>query len=381
MSPQPKRPNARTYDQPVRVYKIIALSFLAITAILFGLILFLSSKRAVITVEASSSPVDTKTSIVVADAPTANQVQGKIMIVTSTESKKFSPTGSKEEEGTSGGTVTLTNETSADRSLVATTRLLSPEGVLFRLVDRVSIPAGGTVEAEVYADQPGKASDIAPTKFTIPGLSESAQEVIYANSSEPMSGGVKTIGVLSSNDVKTAEATLKETMIANVQAQLQAENAGMELSVQEQSSSFSSDVELGEEVSEFTLTGELSVVAVVYDTNAVAALAGEMLQNRAVDEHEIVTASTDKPSVSLQSIDVENKMATLDVFAEGTASLNVDSNSLSKEAFFGLSKDEVRRSLLKLDHVRGVEVEFSPAWTLSVPSVHEHVRVIVKTVE
>lgn len=381
MSPKPNRPTIRTYDQPVRIYKIIALSFLAITVVLFGLILFLSAKRAVITIEATSAPVDTKTSIVVSETPTANQVQGRIMVVSTTESQVFSPTGSKEEEGISGGSVILTNETTADRTLIATTRLLTPDGVLFRLKDRVNIPAGGTATAEIYADVAGKASDIPPSSFTIPGLNESAQKVIYANSSEPTTGGVKTIGVLSSNDVKTAEATLKEKLITSLTADLQNNNAGMELSVQELESSFTSDVELGEEVSEFTLTGEVTVVAIVYDSNAVGALAREMLSNRAVDEQEVITPSADKPSVSLQAVDIENKQATLDVFAEGTASLNVDSQEFAKETFFGMSKDEVRRHVLKIDHVRGVDVEFSPAWTLSVPSVHEHVRVIIKTIE
>ena len=376
------RPSSRSYDQPVRVYKLIALTFLLITAILFGVILFLSSKRAVITIESDTSPVETRTTITISESPSANQIPGQIITVSTTLSQSFSPTGNKEEDGIAEGTVIFTNETNAARTLIATTRLLSPDGVLFRLKDRITVPANGTIEAAVYADEPGEASDIGPTKFTIPGLNESSQKVIYAQSEVPMQGGVRTIGVLSSSDIKVAEATLKEALVQKAQAALLASapaNTGYVF--KEIESRFSSDVEIGEEVSQFTLTGVIDMAAVFYNQEAVSKQAEEMLSNRAVNDSETIEPSGKQPSVVLESIDMERGAANIEVFVDGVASLNVASDALAKETFFGMSKDEVRRHLLKLDHVRGVEVEFTPAWTLSVPSVHEHVRVIVKSVK
>jgi len=49
--------------------------------------------------------------------------------------------------------------------------------------------------------------------------------------------------------------------------------------------------------------------------------------------------------------------------------------------FFGKSKDEVRRYLLKLDHVRSVDIKFKPAWIRTVPHVGEHIEIIVKEVQ
>lgn len=382
MSPQPMRPSARSYDQPVRVYKIIAITFLCITAILFGVILFLSSKRAVITIESDTSPVETKTAVTVAESPSQNQAIGKIAIVSTTLSQVFSPTGNKEEDGTATGVVTLVNETSAAKTLIATTRLQTADELLFRLKEKVTIPANGTIEAEVYADQVGDVYDIGPTQFTIPGLSEISQKVIYARSSSAMTGGVRTIGVLSSSDVKTAEATLRDKLTEQAKSQLLAmAPAGYGAVFKEMDSSFSADGEIGEEVSGFTLTGVLTLAAVFYDQAAVSTQAEQAIMSRAVDENELIEPSGKTPSVVLQSLDTDQRIATIEVFVDGTASLNVSSAALAKEAFFGMSKDEVRRYLLKLDHVRTVDVEFTPAWTLSVPSVEEHVRVIVKSVE
>ena len=89
--------------------------------------------------------------------------------------------------------------------MVATTRLLTSEGVLFRLKDRVNVPAGGEIEVEVYADQSGIASEIGPSQFTIPGLRTDLQKLIYAVSKESMKGGIKKTGVLSVDDWSRAQ--------------------------------------------------------------------------------------------------------------------------------------------------------------------------------
>lgn len=111
-------------------------------------------------------------------------------IEVSVSAERDVPSASAARDGVATGTVTLVNETGAAQPLVATTRLLSEGGVLFRLRDRVTVPAGGTVEAAVYADQPGPSGDIGPSRFTIPGLSPALQASIYARSSSPMTGGV-----------------------------------------------------------------------------------------------------------------------------------------------------------------------------------------------
>lgn len=110
-----------------------------------------------------------------------------------TASRTFTHEGT-EAPGKAGGIVELINESTSGQTLVATTRLLSEKDVLFRLVDRVFIPAGGRLSARVEADQEGPEGDIAPSRFIIPGLSPAAQQVIYAESSEAMTGGIRFEG-------------------------------------------------------------------------------------------------------------------------------------------------------------------------------------------
>src|SRR3989339_395488 len=188
-------------NEPVRFYKIVALTFLVLTFILLGVIITLSSKKATITVITRAEPVEATTSLEVEKGKenVAKLVWTEVELV-----KSYKPTASKEEASIAQGKVVLYNETDYDQPLVATTRLLSPEGILFRLKTKVLVPAKGSVEAEVYADKSGKENEIGPTKFTIPGLSETLQKVIYAQSSAPMVGGVKTIGVLTKEELDQA---------------------------------------------------------------------------------------------------------------------------------------------------------------------------------
>lgn len=123
-------------------------------------------------------------------------------------SRTFSHEGT-ETVGKAGGTVEIVNESSNGQTLVATTRLLSEKGVLFRLTDRVFIPAGGRITASVEADQEGPDGDIPPSRFTIPGLSQASQQVIYAESSQAMTGGTRFEGApLSQEEYESAKAEL-----------------------------------------------------------------------------------------------------------------------------------------------------------------------------
>ena len=160
MTPRRKETNFAP-NQPVRFYKFIALTFLIITVVLFCVIIFMSSKEATITVTTKSDPIDVSKYVVVGPG---GEWDGVVTTTLINETKAFSPTGTKEEPGIAKGRVTLVNETGYDQPLVATTRLLTPDGILFRLKDRVLVPAGGEIKAEVYADAEGASGNIGPIK-------------------------------------------------------------------------------------------------------------------------------------------------------------------------------------------------------------------------
>lgn len=367
-------------NQPVRFYKVIALCFLFITIAMLGLIVFMSSKRATITITTKEAVIDVNFSLK-AGSPNSEQNFGNIVTTTPVVlSQSFSPTGTREEVGVAGGTITIHNESNTAQPLVATTRFLSTEGALFHLKDRITVPANGTIEAEVYADQEGVGSNIGPTSFIIPGLNQARQKQVFGTSDKTMSGGIKTIGIIRKEDIDKAKEILLEEIKTAGKKQLEGMRQDYVGIFSVIDNTYEADAELGEEVSEFIVTMTADVLAVLYDANEVKTLASDELMKRSVDDTEVIRPSDNTPAVSIDSYDKITNEAVLSVFYDGTASLNPESRQLEKAMFFGKNKDEIRRYVLALEHVHSVECDFSPAWIRAVPYVDDHVNVVIKNV-
>ncbi|MFH1946538.1 MAG: hypothetical protein ABIJ23_00040 [Candidatus Magasanikbacteria bacterium] len=376
MTPRRKETNL-TGGQSVRFYKIIALSFLFLTIVLLAVIIFMSSKRATITVVTKPEPVEIDSTLEIKDGEGGGMVTTTIVEI----SKVFAPRSVKEEISIATGVVTLHNERNYAQPLVATTRLLSSDGVLFRLKDRVTVAGNSTIEAEVYADEEGKGGEIGPTSFTIPGLSEEVQKYIYATSDEDMVGGVRTYGIVTEEDLKKASDELVMEMGKVGKKELAGLNTDLNGVFAVVSYDIKTDVEMDTEVEEFEVEGTATIVGVFYDEVGIVEQAKKDLEKRIVSDAEKLTTSDIEPTVTLGDYDLEEKKAVLNVFYTGLVELDPESTQLQKVVFFGKNKDEVRRYLLSLDHVQGVEIKFSPAWMRTVPHVAEHVSVVVKNVE
>lgn len=376
-----RRTQTTQADQPVRFYKFVALTFLALTLILFGVIVFMSSKRASIVITTKPESVDITTTVTVNAEDGLRSVPGSVVSTTIAGSHVYTPTGNREEPGIATGTVTLHNESSVDQPLVATTRLLNEDGILFRLEKRVLVPANGTVETSVYADVEGSSGNVAPATWTIPGLNQAKQAIIYATSDDVMTGGIRTIGIVSQDDIDKATKFLLAELQEDARDTLN-QTAGDTVGVFDiVDSNVSADVEVGEEVSEFTVSGGATVVGVFFDQEDIVMLAKDVLMSRAIDDAEYIEPSDAPPAVALSEYDTADGSAVLDVTYTGRATINPESKQLSKMMFYGKTKDEVRRYLLSLDHVYGVDVTLRPAWTQTVPHVSEHIDIVVKQVE
>lgn len=376
----PKSSSQTLPPPPVRFYKVVALTFLVITLLLLGVIVFMSSKRATITITTKATPVDLQADIHIGSTPGAD-VPGMVTSTIVAHSQVFSPSGERTEPGIARGVLTVYNDSNREQPLVATTRFLSEDDILFRLEEGVVVPANSSIDVEVYADQEGATGDIGPSSFTIPGLNELRQQEVYAKSNSDMSGGIQTIGILSQDDIDKAEKILRQSLIDKAQALLPKTSENQTVLVDVSKSSVRTTGVLGEETSSFTASATGTVVAVAYDSQVLEEWTKNQLSRRAIDENEVVEPRDSDPSVSFSSYDSQEKIATVSIFYDGLVSLNTDSPKLAKDRLFGMSKNEIRRYLLSLDHVHSVDVEFRPAWMQTVPRIPEHVSIVVNKVQ
>ncbi len=278
--------------------------------------------------------------------------------------------------------VILYNETDAPQSLVATTRLLSPSGILFRIKESVTIPAQGSVKTMAAADQLGASGNIGPTNFTIPGLNEAKQKVIYAKSEVPMTGGLRSIGVVSDSDVEKAKKLLETSLIKQGETNLRAKFSELSGVFHTNTSTITVvGSPVGTEVGEFSLRGTAEIVGVFYPASALKDWARTEILRHAVEESETITPSESQPTATFVKYQSEDNSATLHVFYDGIVTINPESRQLQKSAFFGKTADEIRFYLLSLEHIQNVEIEFRPVWMRTVPPVADHVSVKIKEVE
>lgn len=372
----------RSHEPSVRFYRTIAFTFLILTILLLGAVVFITSKKATITVISKEDSKSINLNVGVSATSSGDVIKGVVTSVVFNKAEKYFPTGSKSVIGIAEGEVVIYNKSDTEQILVKTTRLLNPNGILFRLSDRVVVPADGQVIAHVYADKEGVDSEIGPSQFIIPGLNTDRQKMIYAESKSKMVGGLRSVGFLSESDLDNAKidyvGKVKKAAIDSLNGP---EWDGLGKLATVISQDIKSDRELGKEVDSFTLDGVSTVVVVGYDQVALKNLiAKEMSDKIDVGAERVLSVSGD-PQPSISSYDLGAHIAQLSVRQEALVTIDPDITDLSPNNLIGKSKDEIERFVLGLDHVASVDVKFSPSWIRKSPTVPDHVKVIIKNIQ
>ncbi|HRH32396.1 MAG TPA: hypothetical protein PLK06_03660 [bacterium] len=371
-------------SRSLRMYQHIAVAFVVITFLLLLCVLYLSVSRATIRVVADPKVIDVEARIdVVKDSPVESQVQGVVAETVIEKSRVFTlpSEGAKPVEGKASGYVTLINESAKDQPLVATTRLISQEGILFRLQNAVTVPAGGQVEAFVKADSAGKAGEIGASKFTIPGLNATLQTQIYGVSVAGMTGGVQYVRALSQADIDNAVDVLAGEILAEAKQTLSA-NADRNVLDGESYSlttvSQSTDAAVGAEVGSFTLTLKQKVAAVYYPKVQVQNTAERLLSEQVPDGFQVSLVNRQTSRTEVEEIDIKNSTAGITVYLDGLSMISEDAQTLDKDRFVGRAPHEVITLLQASEAIQDVSVSFTPFWLKRVPTLQDHIKIIIE---
>jgi hypothetical protein len=380
-SPSLHRPLSRS----LRVYQRIAIGFVGITFLMLLAVVYLSVSRATITIIANPSVVATTASLSVVKNPSAEgQIAGSVGQTTIEQARIFSlpQDGARAVEGKASGMVIVVNNTGSAQPLIATTRFLATNGVLFRLEGGTTVPANGQVTVKIIADQAGASGDIGPTTFTIPGLAESLQDKIYGTSTEAMIGGVQYVRTLTDTDVADAKTALEADMLEAAKATL---SAGLDASLAAQGTydvaenSVTTDVPVGTETGTFSLTINATVTGVYYDSALVASYARSLLQKRVPEGFVLNSVNEQGVQTTVSSADYATGEAELSIYLDGTAIISADAPTLAKDRFLGRAPNEVFTLLKSSDAIADVTITFTPFWLQRIPTLKDHIEIIIKT--
>ncbi len=310
-------------------------------------------------------------------------------------SRTYSSTGTKSASNQKAkGIITIYNEYSAvPQPLVATTRFLSEEGKLFRLVKSVTIPGmtrvgeemkSGVIEAEVTADEAGESFNIGPSKFTIPGFENSGADKyakFYAKSSKPIGGGGNgsgTVKVVSSGDINTAKSKLLAELNEIIKKKVK-DSAGEDMLVLDEAldmneSTYTLSSSEGEAADSFTISVKTKAKALLFSQNDLKEVLGSLVMKAGDGK-----TQTNKLSLALEfgkaDADFSRGSLTVRVSAKGKIIPNVDKDNL-KRGILGKSEEALKAYLGTYPDITKVEVDYWPSFVSGkIPSYESRVEV------
>ncbi len=373
----------------INLYRKIAFSFIFLTLALLAVIFYFSFVKVTIIITPADERVGNNLLVDIYDKNKQSEnaslnkgaVSGAVEQIEVEETKIYESSGADIIGEEVIGKVTIINDYNKNQPLVATTRLLSADGKLFRIKNTVNAPAGGSVEVEVYADRPSADMAIGPAKFTIPGLWAGLQDKVYAESKEEMRYQQKTKKHILQSDIDAGLVDLKKALLSTAESAVndKYKDYSQKLyKINDDSVSNIVGAKAGEEKDDFSITMKTNVAAVAFQNEQIAKMAEEKLASSLAAGKELIGFDKNAISYNLDNFNLTEGMAAISASFEGKMVLNDSSSIIDREKILGLSRQQLNDYLANLPGVSSYEVKFSPSFIDKVPNLADRVEVKIK---
>lgn len=351
----------------------------------------------------NKAELDTHPHHMIASYPISLDVEKTITHYTT--GKKFSDKGAN-----SKGKLTIINTTGADWPLIPKTRFQTEDGIVFRVTDYVNVPAktdagDGKLEVFVTADETdaygevvGERGNIGPSTFILPGLNESNQKLLHAESSEPMSGGVTDyINYVSADDIEAAKQKINDVLVSEAIEELKlrvadiSENSGSDITyvllegegavkLGKAYSNVPNNIE-DSSLESFDVSGSITVSGLYYDRSAMLEiLKGELITKKS-PQKELLRINEDSTSYRIFNWDDATGKVKLTANIKGIEQFDIDPDSENgknllnkiREHIAGQDIESAKQYIQNLTEINKVEIESWPAWAPTIPKLPENI--------
>lgn len=293
----------------------------------------------------------------------------------------FSPEGSGTAiDDYAEGVATLYNEQAVNQPLIEKTRLQTPDGSIFRIQNRVTVPARGNIDVKVKADKKGAAFNLEPTTFAIPGLSHAKQQLVYAKNATAFTGGTKIMRALTENDFTLAKKEMEDLLKEQARQQFIAQNiAATSKNIILDPIIFKTEDSVGEEKDKLSISGETSANAVIFDEQELYREMQSRLQaSIAKEEEEIIGFNDESFTYTIISLDKLGGSLQVNSYIEGFTLLKKNGELIAPSELAGLNEKEIQTKLLAHEGISEVRVNFSPFWLTSAPRIAGKIHITVR---
>ena len=365
---------------PERPYKKIAVTFIVLTAILAIIVVYFSLSKAEIAIVPSKMLETKEFSIKI---PISNSTSTSALLTAQTATQElelvesFEVENFRTENGRANGKITITNKNTSPQVLIATTRFLNPDGMLFRLKNQVVVPANSEVLAEIQADELGPKYDIGPAPFSIPGLSESLQKKIYGTTKEPITGGLKKIGTLTAEEITKAQQKITNSLDNKIAEKLNIEkDENKIILINKEILEENLSNKEGDEVEKFSISLKIKTDIIEINKEKLITWVKNQYQQELSDNDEIINYDLDKFTYTLQdtALTYVNLKTSLPAYVLGT----LDLANFNKKKLYGMDEKALQTFFDQYPNISAIEVKFWPFWVRTVPSMNDHIEIKIK---
>lgn len=363
-------------------------------------ILYFKLQKAEVLIWPKTEILSFKEQISADDSIESVDIAGNIIPVKYFEEEKelwqeFSATGNASNEGRAEGTIVVYNNYSpaSPITLKSGTHFLSDSGKYFVALSKIVIPAAkkqgsktvpGSVEVKVQAIEGGESYNIKASKFSVPKLAGTSYYYsVYAESSEPMTGGFSTeIKKVTESDIQNAKDVVTKKLLDDTYnsllSKIPEEYIVLEGAVTAEITEAESAVKADSVIDKFNYQAKAKARALAFKKSDIEELLKEYIASNIPDSRELLENSLDI-QYTPQTVDInEGKMVLELEFSVKTY------QSIDKNDFISLFRDKSSDQIKELinsrlgSEVSSIEVNFWPFWTTKAPKDKNKINLDLK---
>jgi hypothetical protein len=291
----------------------------------------------------------------------------------------FESTGAKDIKGEIIGKVTIINKNKKNQPLVATTRLLSPDNKLYRIKKTVNVPAGGSVEVEIYADDATEDMAISPSKFIIPGLATELQDTVYAESSVQFEFKNNSKKLVTQEDIDKAISSLNEKMTDELEKKINKNETEKKyvFNIDSANSVLEVDKKVGDEVDSFEVKIKNTINIITINTSDVINIIKKKLA--LLDFNEDTSEINEETlSYTLLNFNKDKFLAEIKVDFSAKTALSNEEKIINTEHLVNLNEEQIKVYLNSLNTIQSYELNFKPKFIKRSSLLIDRINVVYK---
>lgn len=379
----------KLHTKSYHIYRKLAFSFLIFTSLLLVAVLYLYYVKVDIRIVLNKQQVNGNAVVNITSdsfsSSTSSNLPGVVREIDLSQSKVFRASGKEVLGSDVTGRVKITNNYTRNQPLVASTRLLSADGQMVRVRETVNVPAGGSIETEVFSTEATSSVNIPEgAKLTIPGLWQGIQDKIYAESITAITYQEKVKTVISEADLEAAKSAMKQELETRAKTEVldAYKSQYSEVLYRIDDNSFVSriDAKAGEAKDAFTVEVGAKVVVVAFSDEAAKKQAADQLMAQLPGDKGLSEFNQGSVTYELGNVDLPNGLATVNVGYAGTV-INKNQNIIDRSKIVGLNAMQLESFIRDLRDennnplIDSYTITFTPSFIGRVPNWPDRINI------